>query len=134
VFFIHHAGRNNEMRGSSKREDPASWVMRLDQPTDIDEDAGAHFVSRFTKWRSLKRPETYEWNYKPSSFNQEIDITFKVVSPLGIFRSHIENGLDTCTMIAEEMSVTAGYVSRLATQARKQGWLETKGRKYVILE
>jgi RecA-family ATPase len=25
VIFIHHAGRNNQMRGSSKREDPASW-------------------------------------------------------------------------------------------------------------
>ncbi len=133
VLFIHHAGRNNEMRGSSKREDPASWVLRLDPPTDINEGAGAHFISRFTKWRSKKKPETYEWTYEPS-VNGEVLVNFKVASALSIFRSHVENGLETCNAIAEEMNVTAGYVSQLAIQAQKQGWLKKEGRKYVIIE
>jgi hypothetical protein len=131
VIFIHHAGRNNEMRGSSKREDPASWVIRLDNPKDIDERAGAHFISRFTKWRCQKQPKTYEWKYEPS-LNGEVCVEVKEASVLGIFRSHIQNGLDTCTMIAEEMDITPGYVSKLATQGVKEGWMEIKNRKYVL--
>jgi hypothetical protein len=131
VIFIHHAGRNNEMRGSSKREDPASWVLRLDDPRDIDERAGAHFISRFTKWRSKKQPKTYELKYD-SVANGEVLVEVKEASPLIVFRTHVENGLDTCTMIAEEMDVSPGYVSQLATRAVKEGWLQIKNRKYVM--
>jgi hypothetical protein len=79
VLFIHHAGRNNQMRGSSKREDPASWVLRLEDPKDIGERAGAHFISRFTKWRSKKQPKTYEWKYEPK-LNGEVLVNVKEAS------------------------------------------------------
>jgi hypothetical protein len=131
VLFIHHAGRNKEMRGSSKREDPASWVLRLDQPIDIDENAGAHFITRFTKWRSKKQPKTYEWIYEPT-LDGEILVHVKEASPLSIFRSHVSSGLDTCSMVAEEMGVSLGYVSRLAAKAKTEGWLEITHRKYSI--
>jgi RecA-family ATPase len=32
IVIVHHAGRNKEMRGHSKREDPAFWIIRLDTP------------------------------------------------------------------------------------------------------
>jgi hypothetical protein len=134
VIFIHHAGRNNQMRGASKREDPASWVLRLDAPNDADEHAGAHFISRFTKWRGAKRqPKAYEWTYSPE-LNGEVFIDIKDSAPMTVFRHHIENGLDVCSVIAEEMGVTAGYISQLATRAEMQGWLTKRGRRYVITE
>lgn len=132
VIFVHHAGRNNQMRGASKREDPASWVLRLDSPNDADEKAGAHFISRFTKWRGAKsQPKSYEWIYRPE-IGGEIVVEFKDSGPLTVFRQHIENGLDVCSSIADEMGVTSGYISRLATRAEKLGWLIKKGRKYVV--
>ena len=130
VIFVHHAGRNHEMRGSSKREDPASWIMRLDAPSDLREDAGAHFLTRFTKWRCAKQPPTYEWIYTPNG--DEVCVEVKEASSLDIFRNHVENGLDTCTMIAEEMGLTLGTVSRLAKRGEREGWLEIKNRKYAI--
>jgi hypothetical protein len=133
VIFIHHAGRNNQMRGASKREDPASWVLRLDSPNDADERAGAHFISRFTKWRGAKsQPKSYEWTYRPE-IGGEILIECKESGPLVVFRQHIENGLDVCSSIADEMGVSAGFISQLATKAEHQGWLLKKGRKYVII-
>jgi len=132
VMFIHHAGRNNEMRGSSKREDPASWIMRLDLPSDLREDAGAHFITRFTKWRCAKQPKTYEWIDTPNG--TEVCVEVKAASSLDIFRSHVENGLDTCTVIAEEIGLSNGQVSRLAKQAEREGWLEIKHRKYVMID
>lgn len=133
VIFIHHAGRNNEMRGVSKREDPASWILRLDEPNDASDQKGAHFISRFTKWRNaMRQPRTYEWIYSPGE-NGETLVEVKEASSIEIFKRLIENGLDTCTMLAEEMNVSAGYVSQLATQGDKEGWLSKKGRKYVIV-
>jgi len=131
VIFIHHAGTNaSRMRGTSKREDPAAWILRLDPPAEFNENAGAHFVTRFVKWRSQKQPQSLEWAYEPNG--RELVVNVKDASPLVTLRTHIENGLDTCTMIAEEMGVTNGYVSQLAKHAMCEGWLRKNGRKYEI--
>jgi hypothetical protein len=132
VIFIHHGGRNNEMRGGSKREDPSFWVLRLDLPNDAEPKEGAHFISRFTKWRNAtKQPKTYEWLYKPE-MNGEVLVEVKEASPTQIFHDLIANGLNTCSDIAAEMGVTNGYVSQLATKAQKEMWLEIKNRRYVL--
>jgi len=128
VIFIHHAGRNGKMRGSSKREDLASWILQLDYPVEWDENAGAQFISRFTKWRSEKQPPTYHWTY--TSNGNEIDVKFKVAGPLEVFMSHVESGLETCSDIATEMNVTKGYVSRLAKDAEDQHLITIDKRKY----
>jgi AAA domain len=133
VIFIHHAGRNNELRGSSKREDPAAWILRLDPTNKADDDPGAHFISHFTKWRGAhSQPKNYEWHYRPGS-HDHITVDAAESSPINIFRDLLLNGLDTCTMIADEMHLSPGHVSRLATQAENAGWLQKKGRKYVLV-
>jgi hypothetical protein len=83
VIFVAHGGRNNEMRGHSKREDPAFWILRLDAPLDVNEGRlGAHFIARFTKWRSMKKPETYEFKYEPiGPNNEEICVQCKPAAP-----------------------------------------------------
>jgi hypothetical protein len=133
VIFIHHAGRNNQMRGHSKREDPAFWVLRLDAPTDAEEKPGARFISRFTKWRNAtKKPATYEWNYMPVA-DGEICVEFKEASPLQVFRDLIDSGVNTNSALATEMDVTPGYISQLATKAKDAGWLQQQGRgRYEI--
>ena len=136
VVFIAHAGRNNEMRGHSKREDPAFWIVRLDAPlADTEGQRGARFISRFTKWRSIQKPATYQWNYTPVGPNdQEVCVEAKLAAPIDVFRQLIESGLETASQIAEEMDVTTGYVSQLATRAKKDGWLSIADRRYRIPE
>ena len=132
VIFIHHAGRNNEMRGHSKREDPSFWVIRLDAPTDPNDKPGARFFSRFTKWRgATQKPATYEWSYMPVG-EKEVCVEFKEASPIVIFKQLVESGLNTNTDLAIEMNVSKGYISQLATKAKKDGWLEINGRKYTL--
>ena len=53
VVLVHHAGRNGEMRGTSKREDDVFWIIRLDEASK-DQRNGAQFLSRFTKDRNFK--------------------------------------------------------------------------------
>jgi hypothetical protein len=133
VVFIHHAGRNNEMRGSSKREDPAFWVIRLDAPIEEGDRRGASFISRFTKWRnSAERPEAYQWHFIPAG-EQDICVEFKECSAMYLFLQWIDSGLDTCSDIAMEMDVTKGYISRLAKKAESLGKIEIIKRRYRVL-
>jgi hypothetical protein len=136
VIFIAHAGRNNQLRGHSKREDPAFWILRLDAPLEVNEGRlGAYFITRFTKWRSLQKPLTYKWSYKPVGPNDEdLLVEFSTASPIDVFRQLVESGLETATDIADEMDVSKGYVSQLATKARKDGWLEIVNRRYTLSE
>jgi len=136
VIFIAHAGRNNQMRGHSKREDPAFWIMRLDAPLDVTEGVmGAHFITRFTKWRSVQKPATYQWSYKPVGNNgEDLCVEFKTANPIDIFRHLVESGMDTATHIAEEMEVSIGYISQLATRGKKEGWLDITNRRYHLTD
>lgn len=53
VVFIHHAGKNGDQRGSSKREDLLDVVIKLERPADYRPEQGARFAIRFQKARSL---------------------------------------------------------------------------------
>lgn len=132
VVFIHHAGRNNQMRGHSKREDPSAWIMRLDSPNEDDEDEGAHFISRFTKWRNAsKQPASLEWVFRLKG-EDRIDVQYETASNLDIFRDLVESGIDTCKGVSEEMGFSKAYVSKLAKKAEAQSWLRIEGSKYRI--
>lgn len=134
AIVVHHAGRNNQMRGSSKREDPAFWIIRLDEDC-THQPFGASFISRFTKWRnSSSVPPPYRWNFEPIEDGRDILITFKAASSLDMFLHWVDSGLDTCSDIAIEMGVTRGYISQLAKQALSLGRIQINGRRYQINE
>jgi len=47
VVIVHHAGRNGEMRGTSKREDSVFWIIALDDAKkNADDKRGARFITR----------------------------------------------------------------------------------------
>ena len=132
VVVVAHAGRNGEMRGTSKREDTAFWQIVLD-PVEKCATEGAQFVSRFTKNRNPKAdPPPLNWHFKPDG--AKVMPTWREADPLQILRGWIEDGLDSCSEIAEEMGVTKGAVSKLAKRAEKAGWLRINHRRYTIAE
>jgi hypothetical protein len=67
LIFIQHAGRaGDHMRGHSRKEDPANWIVRLDKAEHTGEEIGSKFITVFTKNRNAaRRPEDYEFWYKP---------------------------------------------------------------------
>ncbi len=135
IIFVHHAGRNGEMRGTSKREDPAFWVLRLDAVDGEKEgaDRQARFTSRFTKERnSGKSQAPIEWTFQtgPDGLTR---IGHKEADKLAIFRQWIESGLNTASDIATEMGVSKGTVSKWAKAAQQAGWLASDGRRYTLV-
>lgn len=135
VIIVHHAGRNGQMRGTSKREDDAFWVISLSDFKGASVDPrGARFISTFTK-RSRNTQESipsYEWRYQTDEATGQVLRAHKLADSLAVFRQLIEDGVTSCAELAEEMSVTKGTVSKLAKRAMREGWLKKQGRDYVM--
>ncbi|MBA2271860.1 MAG: AAA family ATPase [Chthoniobacterales bacterium] len=138
VVLVHHAGRNGEARGTSKREDAAFWVIALDDAkARTDEKNGARFISRFTKpsRNTAEEVPPYEWHITTDAYTGEISVSHKLAQSLDVFRRIIEDGVTDCTDIAAEMKVSKATVSRMAKKAMDAGWLTMgKNRQYLLVE
>jgi AAA domain len=132
VVLIHHSGRNKaNMRGTSRREDAAFWVIRLDEVME-DHRVGARFISRFTKDRnSVREQQAIEWHFMTQS--GAVDVTTKPAKNIDVFRQWIEDGLTSATDIAIEMNVSKGMVSRWAKEGVTAGWLAKNGKEYELI-
>ncbi|WP_367025188.1 AAA family ATPase [Methylococcus sp. ANG] len=58
VVFVHHAGKDGNQRGTSKREDILDVVIGLKRPADYSADQGARFIVNFDKARHLTGKDT----------------------------------------------------------------------------
>jgi hypothetical protein len=134
VIVLHHSGHSKErMRGTTRREDAAFWVMRLDQTDEVEPKRGARFLSRFTKDRNSRTDQApIKWSFE--TIDNRVAISYREARSIDVFRQWIEDGLEGASDIAEAMGVTKGYVSQLAARAIKEGWLKKQGRNYVLVE
>ena len=137
VILIHHAGRSGEIRGTSKREDAAFWVISLDDAKKhADDKRGARFVSRFTKPSRNTQDEVpaFEWHIvTENDWTGELTVGCKPAQSLVVFRRLIEGGVTECSQLAEEMRVSKGTISKWAHGAIKEGWLQKDGREYKLI-
>jgi hypothetical protein len=134
VVLIHHSGRSGkDLRGTSKREDDALWIMRLEEPTDEKGEArGARFVSRFTKNRnSPADPLSFDWTIE-TGIDETVKIKTVQTSSDDVIVQWVRDGLTTASDIAAEMGVTKGTVSKRAARLMEAGPLEKNGRGYKL--
>jgi putative DNA primase/helicase len=57
IIFIHHAGKDNNQRGTSKKEDILDTVINLKHPSNYDSKEGARFEVHFEKSRGFAGDE-----------------------------------------------------------------------------
>ncbi len=135
VLIVAHAGRNNAMRGTSRREDAAAWILRLDDATDgTGAKNGAKFVSSFDK-PSRNTPENIpplEWTVTTDAATGRSTVAYKEAEGEEAVLGWVRNGLSACSEIAEEMGVSRGTVSKMATRLIEAGKLKKEGRGYAI--
>lgn len=118
VCFVHHSGRSGgNMRGTSKREDAAFWIMRLDAPSVAEEHDGARFIGRFTKNREGDEAEAGPWQWTFQTMAGLTTVQHDRMDNLDMFVQLVADGLDSCKDIADEMSVTKSTVSKWAKRA-----------------
>lgn len=138
VVIVHHAGRAGNMRGTSKREDAAFWVIQLDDAKkDSDDRNGARFISRFTKSSRNCQMDVpaYEWSFVTDPDTAEVIVKCKKSEGLVVFHAVVDSGVTKPSEIAKVMGIQDYQVSRLAKKAIDQGWLERSSRgEYKLVE
>jgi hypothetical protein len=134
VVLVHHSGRDGkDLRGTSKREDDAFWIMRLEEPVDQKGEArGARFVSRFTKNRNAPAdPLSLVWNIE-SEIDGSVKVQTEETSTDDVIVQWVRDGLSSASDIAAEMGMTKGSISKRAARLMKAGRLEKEGRGYKL--
>ena len=135
VVFVAHAGRNGCMRGTSRREDAALWIISLRECSAVDEPReGARFSAEFVKNRNTTDAECppMEWHIYLPPGETQAKVSWKRLEISEIFRQCIEDGLVSATAIAEELKISQGQVSKMAKKAIIAGWLTKDGRDYAL--
>lgn len=122
VLFVHHAGKNGDQRGSSRREDVLDSVLSLRRPSDYSPDQGAAFEVHFEKSRGFTGEEA-----------EPLDVSL-ASTPAG--QTWVWRKLDTSTYqkvlelakegisqaeIARELDVNRSTVSRHVRTAKRKG-------------
>ena len=134
VLIVAHSGRDGKnMRGTSRREDAAFSVIRLDDPQETGEPRnGAHFLMRFTKDRNSSTEQAVrEWVFQTQP-NGDVEISSKQADGIDMVLQWVRDGLTSCSEIAEEMGLSKGAVSKMATKLAELGRLKTNGRQYAL--
>jgi AAA domain-containing protein len=133
VVIVHHAGRSGkEMRGTSRREDVAFWIVRLEEKADAAEKRhGARFVSIFTKQRNCPAEvPAYDWHIKPLENDGSIIVEWEEAVAEDVVLEWIKDGLDRCEDIAREMDISKGQISKLAKKLHKSRKIRIENRRY----
>lgn len=125
VLFIHHAGKNGDQRGSSRREDVLDTVISLRRPSDYTPDKGACFEIHFEKARGLLGENTKATEVMLTTDEERKQIwaiksleqsTAEKVAALlneGVIQKDIP----------EILNIAKGTVSKAKTKAQQEGLL-----------
>lgn len=134
VVIVAHSGRDGKsMRGTSRREDAAFSVIRLEDPQETGElRNGACFLMRFTKDRNSPTEQTVrEWFFQMQP-NGKVGISHKQADGLEMLLQWVRDGLTSCSEIAEEMGLSKGTVSKMAAKLNDQRRLKINKREYAL--
>ena len=129
VIVVHHAGRNGEMRGASRREDAADWILRLRDDTEDDDTREKAIITHFTKCRGCppKDAPPLRWTLQ---IRDSLTYTCKLHSGPDALAALILSGVEECSECAELLGVPKGTVSKWAKKLQKAGIIRIEGRKY----
>jgi hypothetical protein len=130
VIIVHHAGRNGQMRGASRREDMAHWIISLkDSSGDGEKKA---WITSFQKCRNCQATEAPSLRWTIETQGEELHWTCEKHSGPEALLALIRDGIASATELAEELGVTAGCVSKWAAKLMKQSLIKKNGREYVV--
>lgn len=133
VVIVAHAGRNGNMRGTSRREDAAFWILKLERSQSDDSHfRGVKFTSLFTKNRNSLEEDcpALEWTITAEN-DGTANVTTQPVSGVDLFVNWVNEGLDSASDIAAEMGISKGQVSKLAKKAEAAGRIRVERRRYL---
>ena len=118
VLLVHHAGKNGEQRGNSKKEDLLDIVIQLKRAGDYDPRTGAAFTWAVTKGRHLVGDDAAELDLVLKIDDGVARWTFKEAEASSAERilALADEGL-TGPLIAEDLGINRSTVWRALKKA-----------------
>ncbi len=124
VLLIHHAGRGENARGTSKREDVLDTVIQLKRPDDYDPEEGARFEVHLTKARGVFGDEALPFEAKLQVFDGQAHWTCNTLQDRELDQVE-ELSLEGKTVreIADQTGLSKSKVHRMQLKLRTEGRL-----------
>jgi biotin operon repressor len=134
VVIIHHANRDgNDMRGTSRREDAASWVLKISRSHNFSDQAkGTTFSTTFTKNRDDGgvHEKSLDWAFVTTDGSMEVH--WRETQMKHLVYDLIQGGVDSCSEIADVLGISKGAVSKVAAKLSDEGLVEKRGKNYFL--
>ena len=128
VVWLAHAGRNGMMRGHSRREDPAAWIIEVESMSSETEKGRTPMTTEFAKFRYRERELLLRWDFVDRE-DGGIDVRWRLDDEVAYLLCLVGQGLQTNAEIAAKSGWSPAKVSRIATAAQTNGQIVIKGRK-----
>ena len=122
VVLVHHAGRGENARGTSKREDVLDTVIQLKRPDDYDPEEGARFEVHLTKARGVYGDDALPFEAKLDVIGGRDCWTCKVLRDQMLDRvEELTNEDMSVRDIATEVGLSKSKVQRMQSKLRGDG-------------
>jgi hypothetical protein len=125
VLLIHHSGRGENARGTSKREDVLDTVIKLIRPDDYEMDEGARFEVHLTKARGVTGDDALPFEARLTVLEGRDIWAFEIL------RDRVLDQIELLTRerksvreIAEEVGLAKSKVNRLQAKLRAEGRIQ----------
>jgi AAA domain len=133
VLIVHHAGRSGVgMRGASRREDAAFWVVKIEKIEEGENGSkGARFRTIFEKQRnSQEREWDKDWNVVTEE-DGKVNFTASEVELETRILELITDGVEYASEIAKALGCESYTVSRKVKRLIDQKLVKKSGKRYV---
>jgi hypothetical protein len=134
IIIVHHANRDgNEMRGTSRREDAADWVIKVSPNFKFAKiDKGTAFTTTFTKNREDNgdHEESMDWTFVTE--DGKTNVNWKQTDLETRVYELIKSGVESNADIAQELDITTGTVSKCAKKLINDNFIKKEGQRYVV--
>ncbi len=133
VLIVHHAGRNGAMRGASRREDMAHWIISLKDAT-ADGSATKCFITTFTKSRNCPASEVRPLIWAMATLEDRLTLSCHLHESTDVMLGHIRDGVHRSTDLAEIMETPNGTISKWARKLEAAGLITITNRQYYAVD
>jgi putative DNA primase/helicase len=124
VLFVHHAGRGEHARGTSKREDVLDTVIRLTRPDDYEPEDGARFEVHLTKARGVFGEDAAPFEAKLETRDGAAFWTTKTLVDAMVEQvAEMTKGGMTVRDIASDLGLSRAKANRIQQRLRDEGRL-----------
>ncbi|MEJ6645582.1 MAG: AAA family ATPase [Akkermansiaceae bacterium] len=130
VVLVCHAGRNGNIRGTSRREDMAHWILSLEE-SDTGQEEGHEFKTRFTKQRNCTASDVPALAWMMKEGDAGMQITTTTIDLLSQMIELIHGGMSSASDIAQELGKAKGTISKWAKKAADEGKIRISNGRYL---